>query len=292
VPTLRVARRVPLPVAEVQTVATLRTGDVWLGAPGRFLVVDSLGRVRLQRELPGSPARLLYVRAGRATLAQEPRTLVAFDLDSVAPVARRQASRDAPAAADPRGRWTYTTHAWGSVLGLDSMLVPRWGFPDVGARATALAVSNLADRIYLGVEEGPDLSPSVFVLEAWSGRVMGVWEAGRAPAGLAAGADPTRLYAWDGEGVLALRHSGRTLLPEWRAPLARLRMDTVIAVRPSPGGDRLAVVGRKGETGRLVVLSAATGRDTARWNGSPPDAAWDVRGRLLVPSGGELLWLR
>jgi hypothetical protein len=69
-------------------------------------------------------------------------------------------------------------------------------------------------------------------------------------------------------------------------------MDSVAAVRPSPDGRRVAVVGRRDGRGRLVVLSAASGRDTARWNGSPPDVAWDVRGRLLVLEGRELLWLR
>ena len=75
-------------------------------------------------------------------------------------------------------------------------------------------------------------------------------------------------------------------------PLRRLRMDSVTAVRPGPVGLRVAVVGREDGRGRLVILAATTGRETVRWNGSPPDAAWDVRGRLVVPRGKELLWLR
>src|SRR5688500_2391030 len=57
---LRVVRRAPLPASGVETVATLRSGDLWLGLPGRFLIVDSMGTLRLERDLPGAPPRLLY----------------------------------------------------------------------------------------------------------------------------------------------------------------------------------------------------------------------------------------
>jgi hypothetical protein len=170
--------------------------------------------------------------------------------------------------------------------------VPRWGWPDAGARATALAVGALGDRVYLGIGEEGEIGPAVQVLEAWTGRVMGEWPAPRPPLGLAPAADPSVLYLWDDDGVIALRHTREGMVQLWRAPLGRMEMDSVVAVRPAPAGDRVAVVGRREGAGRLILLSAATGRDTARWNGSPPDVAWDVRGRLLVPAGAELLWLR
>lgn len=291
VPALRVARRVPLPAAGVETMARLPSGEVFLGAPGRVLVVDSLGTVVRDLAVPGEAPRLLASRADRLVLSQGTREVVVLSLDSGAVRERRRSPRDAPATADPRGRWIYTTHGWGSVIGLDSLLVARWGWPDVGARATALTVGVLADRVYLGVG-GEDQPAAVHILDAWSGVPQGVWEAAAAPHGLAAGPDPAVLYAWDGDGVLALRHARTGLLPVWRAQLGRMGMDTVTAVRPSPDGRRVAVVGRRGERGRLVLLSAATGRDTARWNGAPPDVAWDDRGRLLAPEGRELLWLR
>lgn len=292
VPALRVARRIPLPQAGVRHLAVLPTGQIFLGAAGRAVVADSLGRVVRAVQAPGGAPELVVQRGARLVVRQGPRELALLDLDSGAVVGRRRAPRDAPAAADRRGRWIYTTHGWGSVLGLDSGLVARWGWPDVGGRATALAVGTLGDRLYLGVDEGEDRPPSVHILEAWSGAHLGAWAAGRPPAGLVAGPDPTVLFMWDREDVLALRHGPGGLYPLWRTSRGRLGMDTVTALRPSPDGRRLAVLGRRGERGRLAVLSAATGRDTARWNGSPPDVAWDGRGRLLVAEGSELLWLR
>jgi hypothetical protein len=291
IPLLRTERRVGLPPGvTVATVAAADSDEIWLGIPGGVVVVDSLGRALTRMEAEGEAPRLLAGGRHRSLVFDGERVLTRLVGDSVA--GTRRSRRPEPVAADPLGRWTYTTYAWGSVLGLDSALVTRWGWPDAGARATALAVGALGDRIYLGIAEGRSQPPGVRVLEAWTGREVGAWEMTATPRGLVASGDPRLLYAWDDDGLTGLRHAPGGLLPTWRTSLRGLGMDSIAAVRPSPDGRRLAVVGRRGGAGRLVMLSAATGRDTARWNGTPPDVAWDVRGRLLVPEGRELLWLR
>jgi hypothetical protein len=287
---MRVARRAPLS-GTVSSIQLSARGEIWLGAEDGLLVVDTLGGVRRRLTTPGMTPRLLADRGERVVVSDGALEIAVLgSTDTI--LARRRARRPEPVAADLAGQWVYTTHAWGSVLGLDSLLVTRWGWPDGGARATALAVGPIGDRVYVALAEGRSQGPQVLILEAWSGRVMGRWESGRAADELAFGPDPRVLYARDSEGVVALRHVGGSLLPLWRVSLGKLGMDSIRAVRPSPDGGRLAVLGRRGDATRLAILSAVSGRDTARWNGAPPDVAWDGRGRLVAPVGRELLWLR
>ncbi len=262
------------------TLAVDEAGRVWVGDAGVLVALDSLGRTVARFPLPGAPPRLLRMHGRRLWVSRGPRGVAIVDAATGRVEAQRTASRPAPLAVDPRGQWVYTSVRRGAVLGLDTLLVPRWGWPDVGADAAALAVSRLGDRVYVGVVGTDAVDPGVQVRDAFSGRVLAAWEASEPVRGLEAGADG-RVYGWDDGGVFALRHTVAGLEEAWRVSLGGVDLERVDALRVSPTGERLALLAR-GEGGGVRVLDAADGRVVGREGEAPPDAAWDVRGRLLV----------
>ena len=289
IPTLR---RIPLPepVTAAATLSVDARGRVWVGAGGRLEVMDTLGRVVGRFPLAGAPARVLHIQGPRVYLSRGPRDLAVLDATTGKLVAQRRARRDAPVVVDPRGRWSFTAGRLGGVLGLDTLLVTRWGWPEAGSTAGALAISPLGDRVYVGLngDDARDLVPAVQVRDAFSGRILSTWEAPAPVRGLEASPDG-RLYGWDDDGVFALRHTTAGLEEVWRVSPAGL--ERVDALHASPSGAKLAVLAR-GEGGGVRVLDAADGRVIAREDETPPDAAWDVRGRLLVLGTREVRVVR
>ena len=268
--------RVPLPdsVAAGATLTVDSLRRAWVGEPGRLTVYDSAGRQAARLEAGGAlvPRVLwtmdstVYVRAGGNVSAIDPATSERAGTRRISPVAR-----------DPRGRWIYTAGRRGGVLGLlPGSMRTRWGWPDAGAPATAIAVSPLGDRVYVALDasERYGTPPTVEVRDAQSGRLLYGWEAPAAVTALEAGPDNT-LYALAGGSVLALRHGSGGLAPLWNVAAEgdepRLRV--------SPTGARVAVVSE----GRGVrLLETGEGKVVGRTDEAPRDAAFDVVGRLWV----------
>ena len=292
--TLPTLRRIPLPqpASARATLATDAAGRVWVGDTGRLTVLDTLGRVVKTFALPGAPARVVRMQGARVYVSRGPRDLAILDTATGRVLAQRRAPRSAPSAVDPHGRWSFTVGRWGGVLGLDTVLALRWGWPEAGSEAGALAISPLGDRVYLALDgsDARDLEPAVQVRDAYSGRVLASWDAPAPVRGLEAAADG-RLYGWDEDGVFALRHAPEGLAEVWRVSLGRAGLERIDGVRVSPSGARVAVLAR-GEGGGVRVLDTADGRVAAREGEAPPDAAWDVRGRLLVLGTREVRVVR
>ncbi|HEY0151672.1 MAG TPA: hypothetical protein VGB92_06735 [Longimicrobium sp.] len=279
---LPILKRIPLPepVSATATLATDDAGRVWVGDAGRLTVLDTLGHVAARIPVPGAPARVLRMRGARIYVTRGPRDLAVVDAGTGRILAERRSRRAGPVVIDPMARWAFTTARWGGVLGLDTLLVTRWGWPEAGSEAGALAISPLGDRVYLAVNGDDDRSPAVQVRDAYSGRVLSSWEPPAPIRGLEAAGDG-RLYGWDDDGAFALRHVTGGLAEVWRVSLGRAGLERIDALRVSPSGGRIAVLAR-GEGGGVRVLDTADGRVVAREGEAPPDAAWDVRGRLLV----------
>lgn len=293
--TLPADQRIPLPqpAAEGATLSFDSAGVAWIGARGRLTGLDTTGRAVATVTVPGaSVPRLLWRSGGRLVIAAGARRLMGAD----AAGGRASGGWGSPAmrvaARDPRGRWVFTANRRGGVVGLDAAtLTPRWGWAETGGQAVGLAVSPLADRVYVSVERNEDVPPAVQVRDAGSGRVL--FSAGQAEPlrGLAAGPDGT-LYGYHGTGlVVRLRHGGDELRRIWAESPPVRGPQGEMEVRVDPSGRRVAVFGR-GRGARLAVLDALTGRVLGQTNTAPLDAAFDVRGRLYLLEPAELRVLR
>jgi hypothetical protein len=290
---LPVLRRIALPeqVSPDATLATDSAGRVWVGDAGRLTVLDTLGGVVARIPVAGAPARILLMHGGRLYVSRGPRDFAVLEAATGRVVAARRARRTAPFVVDPSARWAFTVGRWGGVLGLDTLLNTRWGWPEAGSEAGALAISPLGDRVYLAVN-GDDRGrePALQVRDAYSGRVLSTWGTPAPVRGMEAAADG-RLYGWDEDGIFALRHAPAGLEEVWRVSMGRTDLERVDALRVSPSGARIAVIAR-GEGGGVRVLDTADGRVVAREGQAPPDAAWDARGRLLVLGTREVRVVR
>ncbi|HEX8431309.1 MAG TPA: PQQ-binding-like beta-propeller repeat protein [Longimicrobium sp.] len=288
IPTLR---RIPFaaPVSARATLTVDGGGRLWVGDSLRVMSIDTMGRVTASLPVPaGAVPRVLRVGGGRVTVSRGPRTLTVIDAATGRVLHDRRSRLDAPVALEPRGRWAYTVKAGGGVLGLDSALAMKWGWPEGGSRSGALAVSPLGDRVYLALDgsDERDLDPTVQTRDAFSGRVLGAWVAPAPVRGLEPGADG-RIAGWDADAVFLLRHAEAGVEEAWRVSLGKLGLKRIDGVRVAPDGGHVAVIAR-GEGGGVRVLDAADGRVVAREDEAPTDAAWDVRGRLLVLRAREI----
>jgi hypothetical protein len=283
----------PQPAAEGATLAVDSARIAWIGARGRLAGVDSAGRTVATVTTSGdSVPRLLWRSGDRLVIALGARRLARAQAAGGRAASGWASSTHRAAARDPRGRWVFTANRRGGVIGLDpATLAPRWGWAETGGDAVGLAVSPLADRVYVSVDRVEDVPPAVQVRDAGSGRVL--FAAGQAEAlrGLAAGPDGT-LYGWQGNGlVVRLRHGPQGLRRIWAESPAVRGPGGELELRVDPAGRRLAVFGR-GRGARLAVLDALTGRVLVQTNAAPLDAAFDVGGRLYLLEPGELRVLR
>jgi len=278
---LRTARRIPLPgsVAAGATLAVDRAGRAWVGEAGRLTALDSTGRVTARLPAGGGRApRLLWWDDG-GLAAATPDGVALIDPRTGRTVASRRSA--APVARDPRGGWVYTATRGGGVLGLTAdSLRPRWGWPDAGSPAGALAVSPLGDRVYVALEGSAPggVEPAVQVRDAQSGRVLSELSTAAWVRVLEPGRGDT-LFALVAGDVAALRHGPEGLVRLWSAGLVGLGVRRAEELRVSPAGGRIAVLAR--ERG-LRVLDAATGAVVAGTDEAPRDAAFDVGGRLWL----------
>lgn len=293
--TLPVAWRTPLPppAAGGATLAVDSAGIAWIGTPGRLVGMDSAGRVVSTVTVAAdSVPRLLWRSGGRLVLSVGARRLAHAQAAGGRAEAGWSSSALRAAARDPRGRWVFTANRRGGVVGLDpATLDPRWGWAETGGEAVGMAVSPLADRVYVSTDRAGDASAAVHVRDAASGRVMFAEDQAEPLRGLAAGADGT-LYGWQGNGlVVRLRHGPQGLRRIW-AENPDVRGDGgEMEVRVDPTGRRVAAFGR-GRGARLAVLDARTGETLGQTNAAPPDAAFDVRGRLYLLDAAEVRVLR
>jgi DNA-binding beta-propeller fold protein YncE len=295
---LRVERRVRLP-ASASPAASLRMdglGREWVVDGSSATVVDTGRAPRVSRISAGpgtpiaaplwDPAGRLYADSARRALAE-----MAERTGVKAPSLRLSG----PVARDPRGRWIYATIRHAGVVGITAdSLHTLWGWPHAGPAATALAVSPLADRVYLALDssavEGTD--PRVQVRDQQSGRVLATLAQPAAVRWLAA-ARSGALFGYAEAGgrgsVVALGHVVGGLEERWRVSLRRVGLGSPAAVRVSPAGDRVAVFGRRG--GGVRLLDGATGAVIGHEDESPLDVAFDAGGRLhlLYPSRTETI---
>ncbi len=292
---LPVAWRTPLPqpAAEGATLALDSARVAWIGAPGRLAGVDSAGRVVATVTVSGdSVPRLLWRSGERLVIGLGARRLARARAAGGRAANGWSSSTMRAAARDPRGRWVFTANRRGGVVGLDpATLTPRGGWAETGGEAVGLAVSPLADRVYVSVDRVEDAPPAVQVRDAGSGRVLFAADQAEALRGLVAGPDGT-LYGWHGNGlVVRLRHGPQGLRRIWAESPAVRGPEGELKVRVDPAGRRVAVFGR-GRGARLAVLDALTGRVLGQTNAAPLDAAFDVGGRLYLLEPGELRVLR
>lgn len=292
---LPLAWRTPLPrpAAQGATLALDSARVAWIGGPGRLAGVDSAGREVAAVTVSGdSVPRLLWRSGGRLVIALGARRLARAEAAGGRAASGWSSTTLRAAARDPRGRWVFTANRRGGVIGLDpATLTPRWGWPETGGEAVGLAVSPLADRVYVSVDRVDDVPPAVQVRDAGSGRVLFAADQAEALRGLAAGPDGT-LYGWQANGlVVRLRHGPQGLRRIWAESPAVRGPGGELEVRVDPAGRRVAVFGR-GRGARLAVLDALSGRVLAQTNAAPLDAAFDVGGRLYLLEPGELRVLR
>jgi DNA-binding beta-propeller fold protein YncE len=283
----------PQPAAAGATLALDSSRVAWIGTRGRLAGLDSAGRVVATVTVSGdSVPRLLWRSGERLVIALGARRLARAEAAGGRAASGWGSSALRAAARDPRGRWIFTANRRGGVTGLDpATLAPRWGWPETGGETVGLAVSPLADRVYVSVDRVEDVPPAVQVRDAGSGRVLFAADQAEPLRGLTAGPDGT-LYGWQGNGlVVRLRHGPQVLRRIWAEAPAVRGPGGELELRVDPAGRRVAVFGR-GRGARLAVLDALTGRVLVQTNTAPLDAAFDVGGRLYLLEPGELRVLR
>ncbi|MBW3571396.1 MAG: hypothetical protein KY467_09835 [Gemmatimonadetes bacterium] len=292
--TLPVAWRTPLPQAAAAgaTLAVDSAGIAWIGAPGRLVGIDSAGRAVATVAVEGDAVpRLLWRSGDGLVLAVGARRLARAQAAGGRADGGWSSAALRAAARDPRGRWVFTANRHGGVVGLDAgTLEPRWGWPETGGEAVGMAVSPLADRVYVSTDRADDAPAAVQVRDAASGRVLFAANQAEPLRGLAAGPDGT-LYGHQENGlVMRLRHGPRELRRIWAENPGVRGSGGEMEVRVDPAGRRVAVFGT-GRGARLAVLDALTGRELGQTD-APLDAAFDVGGRLYLLEPEELRVLR
>jgi hypothetical protein len=284
-------RRIPLaaPVAEGATLAVDSAGLLWIGTPGRLSALDTAGRAVAQVAMGRDSVPRLLWRSGTRLVMLDGRRLSSADAagDTAAPGWRSTALRGV--ARDPRGRWVYAAHRRGGVMGLDpATLRPRWGWAETGGETLGLAVSPLADRVYVSTDGGDDVPATVQVRDAVSGRVLLAAEVETPVRALTIGPDGT-LYGL-GNGVVRLRHGPEGLKRVWAQSPDVRGSGGQLELRVDPSGARVAVFGR-GKGARLAVLDARTGRVLGQTT-APLDAAFGMEGRLYLLESGAVRVMR
>ncbi|HEX6040923.1 hypothetical protein [Longimicrobium sp.] len=281
--TLPPARQIPLatPVEEGATLAVDSADLLWVGTPGRLTALDTAGRARATVTISRDSVPRVLWRTGGRLVIRDGRRLSGADAAGGAAKAGYGSTGLRAAARDPRGRWVFTANRRGGIMGLDpASLQPRWSWPETGGEALGMAVSPLADRVYVSVDRATDLPAAVQVRDAGSGRVLMSAEQAEPLHGLAAGPDGT-LYGYADGVVVRLRHGPQGLRRVWTETPPVRASGGEMELRVDPSGARVAVFGR-GRGARLAVLDARTGRVLGLTKTAPLDAAFGVEGRLYL----------
>jgi hypothetical protein len=282
-------RRIALPAQAAQgtTLYVDSAGLLWIGAPGRLVAVDTAGRptaeVAIGRD---SVPRLLWRSGPRLTIANGQRLDRAEAAGGRATPGWGSTALRAT-ARDPRGRWVLTANRRGGVMGLDTAtLRPLWGWAETGGETVAMAVSPLADRVYVSVAQAGEAPAAVHVRDAGSGRVLMSAEQTDPVRGLVAASDGA-LYGHADGLVLRLRHGPQGLKRVWAESPPVRGPEGEMELRVDAAGTQVAVFGR-GRGARLAVLDAATGRVTGQTQTAPLDAAFGPEGRLYLLEAGSV----
>jgi hypothetical protein len=281
----------PAPAAGGTTLAVDSAGLLWIGVPGRLVAVDTAGRARAEVAIGRDSVPRLLWRAGTRLVIAHGRRLDRAEASGGQAAAGWGSTALRAAARDPRGRWVFTANRRGGVTGLDTAtLRPLWGWPETGGEALAMAVSPLADRVYVSVDRAGELPAAVQVRDAGSGRVLMSAEQTDPLRGLVAASDGA-LYGHANGLVLRLRHGPQGLRRVWGETPPVRGPEGEMELRVDPSGTRVAVFGR-GRGARLAVLDAATGRVLGQTQTAPLDAAFGAEGRLYLLEPGSVRVVR
>jgi hypothetical protein len=285
-------RRIPLaaPVAEGATLSVDSAELLWIGTPGRLAALDTAGRVVSQvRMARDSVPRVLW-RTGPQLVIVDGRRLSLADAAGDTAAFGWGSTGFRAAARDPRGRWVYAANRRGGIMGLDpATLRPRWEWAETGGEALGVAVSPLADRVYVSVDRAGEMPAAVQVRDAVSGRVLLAEEQADPLRGLTAGPDGT-LYGYADGVVVRMRHGPQGLRRVWSETPDVRGPGGEMELRVDPSGARVAVFGR-GKGARLAVLDALTGRVLGQTT-APLDAAFGMEGRLYLLESGAVRVMR
>ncbi|HLM66705.1 MAG TPA: hypothetical protein VK358_04215, partial [Longimicrobium sp.] len=273
------------------TLSVDSAGLLWIGTPGRLAALDTAGRVVSQVRISRDSVPRVLWRTGPRLVIVDGRRLSLADAAAGGTAAFGWGSTGFRAAArDPRGRWVYAANRRGGIMGLDpATLRPRWEWAETGGEALGVAVSPLADRVYVSVDRAGEVPPAVQVRDAVSGRVLLAADQADPLRGLTAGPDGT-LYAYASGLVVRMRHGPQGLRRVWsetpgvRGPAGEMEL------RVDPSGARVAVFGR-GRGARLAVLDALTGNVLGQTT-APLDAAFGMEGRLYLLEPGAVRVMR
>lgn len=281
----------PAPAANGSTLAVDSAGLLWIGVPGGLLAVDTAGRVRAEVAIGRDTVPRLLWRSGARLVIADGRRLDRAEAAGGRASPGWGSTGLRAAARDPRGRWVFAANRRGGVMGLDTAtLRPLWGWPETGGEAVAMAVSPLADRVYVSVDGTGDVPAAVQVRDAGSGRVLMVSEQPDPLRGLVAASDGA-LYAHANGLVVRLRHVPQGLRRVWSETPPVRGPEGEMELRVDPSGTRVAVWGR-GRGARLAVLDAATGRVLGQTQTAPLDAAFGAEGRLYLLEPGSVRVVR
>jgi hypothetical protein len=286
-------RRIALPASAAKgtTLAIDSAGLLWIGVPGRLVAMDTAGRVRAEVSIGRDTVPRLLWRSGPRLVIADGRRLDRAEASGGRATYGWGSTGLRATARDPRGRWVFTANRRGGVMGLDTAtLRPLWGWPETGGEALAMAVSPLADRVYVSVDGAGDVPASVQVRDAGSGRVLMRAEQPDPIRGLVAASDGA-LYGHANGLVVRLRHGPQGLRRVWSETPPVRGPEGEMELRVDPAGTRVAVFGR-GRGARLAVLDAATGQVLGQTQTAPLDAAFGAEGRLYLLEPGSVRVVR
>lgn len=275
-------------------------GDL-LGGPTRVWLSDWRRPIALNPDSGMAHAADIALAPGTRVLGEVGRRLVLFAGDVVLALNPDSVARDtllrgveAALLVPEAGILLQSIRRGEIVVSPLPDMKPAWGWPDIGATTTALALSPEGDRIYQAVDSGDGDQPArLLIRDRLTGRIVGGIDLDvpfRALTSTTAG--DLIGVAWDGErsnaSVERLGWGGGGLHKTWSAYLPAPASVEALAFAISTDGRRVAVGGGNEEAG-LTLLDGETGFIIADFDTATRSAFFDERGRLYAITDAAVL---